>query len=261
MAKAGIRIGFQVYMGLLFFTSIVAGAATFAISIPFLMLFNVEGSLELAVLTGVLASVFSMVICYVYPKAVGSSRGSKIDASLPIIANFMSVLASSGITPEAIFHSLARVGAEFNVDREAKDVIRDVAFMGLDLHTALKKASERSPSRKFAALIDGFVTTSNMGGDLAAYLRLEADKYKRARMLKMRRFLDNLGVIAEAYIAFMVAAPLMLIVMISVMAFIGGGITIANLDPKVLLDILTFVVLPAGVAIMIFLVDFMTPMR
>ena len=142
-----------------------------------------------------------------------------------------------------------------------QDIVRDISLRGKDLNSALKGASMRSPSRRFAALIDGFVTTSTMGGDLAAYLRLESDKFKRDRMLRMKRFLDSLGVIAEAYIAFMVAAPLMLIVMLSVMSFIGGDIGIGNLDPAVLLNILTFVFMPGGVAIMLFLVDAITPLR
>ena len=262
LAKANIRTGFQAYVGLLFFTSIVAGVLAFAVTLSVLAFQSIEDFLVLAVLTGFLTWASSMVICYFYPKIVAHGRGNRIDANLPIIANFMSVLASSGMPPEGVFHALARVGDEFKVGEEARGVIRDIAFLGLDLHTAVKRASERAPSSKLASMLDGFVTTSNMGGDLASYLRLEADKHIRERMQKMRRFIDNLSVIAEAYIAFMVAAPLMLIVLFSVFSFIGGGgITIANLNPAVMLDILTLMILPIGIAILIYIVDSMMPMR
>jgi len=77
----------------------------------------------------------------------------------------------------------------------------------------------------------------------------------------VKHFIDNLGMIAEAYITFMVAGPLMLIIMLSVMSFIGGGIAIVGLDPMVLLNLLTFVFLPAGVGMMIMIVDGMNPQR
>lgn len=110
-------------------------------------------------------------------------------------------------------------------------------------------------------MLDGVVTTSHMGGDLASYLRDEADKYKKARLQTMKGFLENLGTIAEAYISFMIALPLALIVMLSVMSFVGGGALIGSLDPQVILTLLTFVVTPAGVGIILLMVDSITPPR
>jgi flagellar protein FlaJ len=267
LAKASMRINFEVYIGLILFSSILAGTLTFIISFGLLIFTSSIYSTSLitpfviALMMALISGLLAFGISYIYPLTVASARGSKIDANLPIISNFMAVLASSGMPPEGVFYSLARVGKEFKIDKEAKDIVRDISLRGKDLNTALKSASESSPSRRFTSLIDGFVTTSTMGGDLASYLRSESDKFKRDRMLKMKRFLDSLGVIAEAYIAFMVAAPLMLIVMLSVMSFIGGDIGIGNIDPAVLLNILTFVFMPAGVAIMLFMVDAITPMR
>lgn len=263
LARASVRIGFVAYMGMSVLVSLIAGVGAFFGFFSLLLGFGFAVGLAVlfAVLIGVLSSFLGFGICYLYPLFVASSHGGKIDANLPIIANFMSVLASSGMPPENIFRSLGRVGEEFSVNEEVKSIIGDVELMGADLHTALKNASERSPSKKFAALLDSVATTAHMGGDLALYLREEADKYKRARMLKMRRFLDNLGVIAETYITFMVAAPLVLIVMLSVMSFVGAGVTLGGLEPRVLLDLLTFVIMPAGIAVLVLVVDSMTPQR
>jgi flagellar protein FlaJ len=162
---------------------------------------------------------------------------------------------------ENIFRSLGRVGEEFGISKEVESIIRDIQLLGVDLHVALKKAAERSPSRGFAKLLDGIVTTSHMGGDLALYLREESEKYKRERMLNVKHFVDNLSLIAETYITFMVAGPLMLIIMLSVMSFIGGGVTLGNLDPMDLLNLMTFVFLPGGVGMMILIVDAMNPQR
>jgi flagellar protein FlaJ len=173
----------------------------------------------------------------------------------------MSVLASAGMPPEAIIRSLARVGKEFRVDKEASAIIGDIELLGMDLDSALKKAAENSPSKQFGRMLDGVITTSHAGGDLGGFLREEAEKFRRERMIAMRHYIENLGMIAETYITFMVAAPLMLIVMLSVMTFIGGGVAIGNIGPDVLLTLITFVMLPAGVSIMILAVDSMSPQR
>jgi flagellar protein FlaJ len=263
LRKASVRTAFIIYVGLMMFTSLVACVVVFAVSYPLLLYANLQilHPLLAPALLGLLAAGLSMSICYIYPSFVAYSRAGKIEANLSTIANFMAVLASSGMPVESVFWSIGRVGEEFGVDKEVDAIIRDIQLMGIDLHTALKKAADNSPSRGFAALLDGMVTTSHMGGDLALYLREEADKYKRARLLNVKHFIDNLGIVAETYITFMVAAPLMLIIMLSVMSFIGGGITIGSIDPMVLLNLLTFVFLPAGVSFMILVVDGMNPQR
>jgi flagellar protein FlaJ len=255
-------MGFDVYTGLMVLVFLVTGLVTFSLSLVLLSFsLPIVEAVVFSVLVGLLAAFSSFGMCYVYPIFGISTRGRKIDANLPLIANFMSVLASSGMPPERIVRSLANVGDEFHVGEEARRIIADIELMGLDLKVALKNASLRSPSKKFGSMLDGVVTTTHMGGDLASYLRDEADKYKKARLQTMKGFLENLGTIAEAYISLMIALPLALIVMLSVMSFIGGGAMIGNVEPQVLLTIITFVVTPAGVGILLLLVDSVTPPR
>jgi len=255
-------MSFTEYTGLMVLASLISGVAAFSLSLFILSFsFQVVQALVFSVIVGILAGLASAATCYVYPMFGISSRGRKIDANLPLIANFMSVLASSGMPPERIVRSLANVGDEFSVGEEARRIIADVELMGLDLKVALRNASLRSSSKKFAGMLDGVVTTSHMGGDLASYLRDEADKYKKARAQTMKGFLENLSTIAEAYISLLIALPLALIVMLSVMSFVGGGAFIGGVDPQVLLTILTFVITPASVGILLLIVDSVTPPR
>jgi flagellar protein FlaJ len=96
---------------------------------------------------------------------------------------------------------------------------------------------------------------------MASFLQDEAAKFKKTRMQSMKGFLESLALIAEAYVSFMIALPLVLVIMLSVMSFIGGGAFIGGIDPQVLLIVVTFVLTPAGVAILLLLVDSMTPPR
>lgn len=274
LGKASIRMSYQVYMGLMVFVSYLAGPVAFVVS---LILLHVSGfrntPLVLPALTisgdilwlivsagiGVLSCVLSIVIFYAYPMLIVSSRGAAIDGNLPHIANFMSVLASSGMPPEKIYRSLARVGKQFKVEKEAMGIFRDMELRGLDLISALKNAAEKSPSKEFSRLIETSSASAQMGGNLADLLGFQSEKYKKDRMKRMKEFIDNLAIIAETYVTFMVAAPMLLIVMLSVMSFMGGEL--GSLNPTLLLQLMSFFVLPLGVFFLIMIVDSMSPPR
>jgi len=241
--------------------SILVGVLSFIISLLLLQYFEVEifHTLFLPIIIGILLGIISIGLNLIYPILAATSKRGKIDSNLTAIANFMSVLAASGMPPGSIIRSLARVGDEFHVGEEARLIIRDIELMGLDIRTALKNASNRSPSKRFASLLDGIIATTYVGGDLSSYLREQSEKYKNMKMLAMKNFLDNLGIIAEIYATFLVAAPIMLIVMLSVMSFIGGNILIGYLEPRFLLDLLTYVIMPVGVSILILAVEVIAP--
>jgi flagellar protein FlaJ len=262
MAKANIIMSFEAYLGLMAFISLVGTLVTFFVSLIVLSFFlEFVPSLIFSFLLGLLVYATSAGVTYWYPAIGISSRKQKIEANLPLIANFMSVLSASGMPPERVIRSLANVGDEFSIGDEARRIVADIELNGLDLNNALKNASLRSPSKDFSTMLSGMVTTSHMGGDIAGYLRLEAEKYKKTRMQSLKGFIESIGLIAEIYVTFLIALPLALVIMLSVMSFIGEGALIVGLNPQVILMMLTFVVTPACVGILLLLVDSLTPVR
>ncbi len=263
LSKAAVKMTFQAYLGLMAFAMIISIILGFVFSFLILSIkLPIVSASIFSVIVALLAGIISFGVCYVYPIITISSKVRKIEANMPLTANFLSVLASSGMPPERIFRSLANVGDEFGVGEEIRRAIADTEIMGLDLNDALKRASVRSSSTKFGAMLDGIVTTSHMGGDLASFLRDESEKFKKTRVTAMKSFLDSLAGMAEMYVSFMIALPLVLVVMLSVMSFLGGGLGVfGGLDPSTILLLMTFVVTPAGVMIMILLVDSLTPPR
>ena len=262
LLKASVKITFQAYLGLMAFSTVVAAVLGFGLS---LLIFSIRlpivPAFIFSMVAAMIAGIATFGFCYVYPVLAISSKVRKIDSNLPLTANFMAVLASSGMPPERIFRSLANVGDEFGVGDEMRRAIVDTELMGLDLNDALKRAAVKSASRKFGSMLDGIVTTSHMGGDLASFLRDESEKAKKLRVTSMKSFLDSLAGMAEVYVSFMIALPLVLVVMLSVMSFLGGGSMLAGMDPQTVLVLMTFVVTPAGVGIMLLMVDSMTPPR
>jgi archaeal flagellar protein FlaJ len=263
LAKGAVKITFDAYMGLMAVATALSAVITFVVSYLLLSItFIFISAFLFSFIAAMVAGIAAFGFCYAYPILFMSSKVRKIDANLPLTANFMAVLASSGMPPERIFRSLANVGDEFGVGEEMRRAIGDIELMGLDLGDALRKASQRSASRKFGSLLDGVVTTSHMGGDLASYLRDESEKFKKIRTSSMKGFLESLATMAEAYVSFMIALPLVLVVMLSIMSFLGGAESmLGGLDPQTLLMVVTFLITPAGVGIMILLVDSLTPPR
>ena len=252
-------------MGLMLFASIVSGIAALLFSMLLtsvlfsMLLFS---SILFSVLIGLVVFLSSLGICYIYPLLDISSKARKIEANLPLTANFMAVLASAGMPPERIFRSLANVGDEFSVGEEVRRIIADIEVLGLDLNAALRSGSLRSASRKFGAMLDGIVATSHAGGDLAAFLREESEKFKKVRVASMKSYLESLGGMAEVYVSFMIALPLALVVMLSIMSFLGGGASmLGNINPQVILLLLAYVITPAGCAVLLLMIDSMTPPR
>jgi flagellar protein FlaJ len=258
-----MKITFEVYLGIMALATIIT--TLFSFIFVFLVV-SLTGGLPQAIIFSIaaafLAGIITFGVVYAYPALIISSKVRKIEANLPLVANFLSVLASSGMPPERIFRSLAKVGDEFGVGEEMRRAIADIEIMGLDLNDALKRASVRSASRRFGAMLDGIVATSHMGGDLASFLRDEAEKFKKTRVTAMKSFLDSLAGMAEVYVSFMIALPLVLVVMLSVMSFLGGSLSVfGGLDSSAVMFLMTFVVTPAGVMVMILLVDSMSPPR
>jgi archaeal flagellar protein FlaJ len=262
LSKAAVKITFEAYLGLMAFSTLLSAALGFGVSLLILSIrLPVVPAFVFSIIAAMIAGIAVFGFCYVYPVLTISSKVRKIDSNLPLTANFMAVLASSGMPPERIFRSLANVGDEFGVGEEIRRAIADTELMGLDLNDSLRRASVRSASRKFGAMLDGIVTTSHMGGDLASFLRDESEKAKKLRVTSMKSFLDSLAGMAEVYVSFMIALPLVLVVMLSVMSFLGGGSMLAGMDPQTVLLLMTFIVTPAGVGIMLLMVDSMTPPR
>ena len=250
-------------MGAIVFSLLVAGTASFIVSVLLLVsVFPVVQAVVFSILLMLLVDITVVGVFYLISVIKIYSTARKIDSNLPLIANFMAVLANSGMPPERIFRSLGSVGDEFGVGEEIRRAVGDVELMGMDLRGAIRNAAARSSSRKFASLLHGILTTSHMGGDLDAFLREKANVYKKSRRLSMKSFLESLNSVAEVYVSFMIALPLALIIMLSVMSFIGGGVSMfGGLDPFLLLMLLTFVVTPAGVGVLLLLVDSLTPPR
>lgn len=260
--KAGIKIGLKAYISLAILVFMVV-SVSFLILIPLILFLVFRLSLLPSLLFGVGGSLFAgaltITIFYVYPAYRANSLKRKLDDELPFTAGYMAILAGAGVPPDMIFRSLAEIDTPLAVSGEAKTIVRDVELFGYDILSALEAASERTPSTKFKELIEGFIAAIHSGGGLTRYLRDRSRQYMKLKRIALRRFSDTLSILAEFYVALLVAGPLILVVMLAVMAMLGGGTELLN--PRLLLYLLTYLGIPIGSIVFLIMLDIISPRK
>lgn len=163
------------------------------------------------------------LLSQVLPDIRASSRATDIDAKLPYALNYISTMASAGVTPEKIFESLSKQPIYGEVANEAAWIARDLQLLGKDLLSALAAAIDRTPSVRFQDLLQGAITALSSGEDLKTFFLAKSEQYVYENRQDQKKFLETLGILAESYITVVVAAPVFLIVLLSVMLMFGGS--------------------------------------
>ncbi|KAA0014790.1 MAG: secretion system protein [Thermoplasmata archaeon] len=189
----------------------------------------------------ILLAALAYFITMMIPESKANRRKKDIDVKLPYALNFIAAMATAGITPAEIFKNLAEQPVYGEVHKEAAWIYRDIAIFNIDIITALRNAANRTPSIKFQEFLQGAITTITSGGDLKRYFLVKAEECMRENRRLQKEFLETLGVLAESYVTVVVAAPLFLIILFSVMlSFSTGGGTSSPL----VLYLIAFVMLP-----------------
>ncbi|MCJ7767718.1 type II secretion system F family protein [Candidatus Bathyarchaeota archaeon] len=261
LQRSGLKMNFKAYVSLTVFTTALASIATLT-CVPLLALFILNIPLLPAVLFGVGGSLFaiaSITIGFVvYPLYRADTVKRNLEDELPFTTGYMAILTSAGVSPEKVFYSLSNMTVPLAVSAESKDIVRDVSLFGSDIISALEDVSKRTPSEKFREMIEGFISTIHSGGNMPAYLREKSRQYMRLKKLSLKKYSDTLSMLSEAYVALLLTGPLFLVIMLSVMAMLGGG-GLGLLSPDLLLNLLTYLAIPLGAIVFLIILDAASP--
>ncbi|MBE0516087.1 MAG: type II secretion system F family protein [Methanophagales archaeon] len=199
---------------------------------------------------GILLAFFSVFFgFYCLPNIKAWERRGKIEAFLPYAIGYISSMASIGVIPYEIFKKLSEMEGNYGeVSMEAKQIVRDVELLGLDFITALRNLATVTASQQMRSFLQGAVTTALTGGEMGPYFINAATMYMEERRRKYGDFITMLGLFAEFYVVGLVAAPLLIMVVMSIMCFLGT----ASLS---LLAAIVYIIIPLGSAGFIFLID------
>ena len=254
LQKAALKISLQSYVSLmvmlsgmsLVFSSIISGGlAIFAGAQIWLGLLYAVG-------VGVLFGALVFSILYFLPSLMAASRRKRMDLELPYVACHMSILATAGIPPTRMFKLLEDSRTTPEVASDSNEIVRDVEILGQDIMTALELERQRSPSRVFGDVLEGLVATIRSGGNMKNYLQDATKTIMDLRRIAAKQLIESLGVFAEMYISLLIVFPLLIIVMFSVMALIGGGL--GGISVIVMMSFVTYGIIPiCGIAVIVML--------
>ncbi|MDG6982858.1 MAG: type II secretion system F family protein [Nitrososphaerota archaeon] len=255
LMMSGLRVTFHAYVAGALFVSTIAGVAGVLAGFTFAFYdaMPLGYVLILPIGSGILGFAGSFTAFYFLPSTRAHGRGRKLDAELPYVAGHMSVLSTAGVTPERIFDVLAREEEGGVAAQEAKMVVRDMSTLGMDLSQAIDAEIKRSPSGTFGEFLDGFRAASNTGSDLNAYLQRSASTMMLNKRLQARAVGENVGVVAEIYTIVLVVAPLLLLIMFSVMGAIIGSI--GGLDIVTVMYLIAYLFVPVGGVVSLIMAD------
>jgi len=235
LPKSGITISPKNYVSIICLTVFI-GYFISLISLSILTLTILKLNILMSVLAIVLFPFIIGVVIFIigmfYPYQRVLSRGRSISTNLPFAVAHMGSIASSGVSPTAIFKLLAEFKEYDVLAEEMKKIVRNMEVFGMDPMSAMKEVAKRTPCGKFKQLLLGLASTIEGGGDLKTYLKNAGEQSLFRWRMKRQKYLQQLSAYAEFYTGLLIAAPLFLISLFSVMYMIQpqlGGMDILDL--------------------------------
>ncbi len=258
LIKAQMGIRYEDYMAIVWMNTLIAVGAWIGLTVILGVIIGlVGGSAALILLLAIMMSMIPLIaffLTYYMPAMRANSRKNNIDKRISYAMSFIAAMASADVNVDVIFKEMARQPIYGEIQKEAQWITRDIDLMGMDVLTALHDAALRTPSEKFQDFLQGVVTTSRSGGKLKPFFVMKADQFAKERRVEEKKLIETLGVLAESFVTVVVAAPLFLIVMISLMATVGSSGT----NYILFLYIIVFGMIPMSQVAFIILIQSMT---
>jgi flagellar protein FlaJ len=228
LLKAHMKIRPEEYMAYVYMMTAVLAVAGLVggivVAIVFALLLDLMLiGILLAVLMPVGLPVMAFTILKGSPAGKAKARARNIDRRISSAMSFISAMASANVPVDMVFKELSRQPIYGEIQKEAEWITRDTELLGIDILSAIKIGAQRSPSQKFQDFLQGVVTTSTSGGQLKPYFLMKAAEYEKENKLMLKSTMETLSMLGESYVTVVVAFPLFLVVILAIMAIIGGN--------------------------------------
>ena len=241
--KSNLTILFEIYLGRMLFISLAFFIGIFAFITVMFSLFGIP--LLIALLSAIIASVtstfFIFTINYSSPFHLITSKRNSIEANSPFVINHMAAIAASGVPPFVIFKLISNIPEYEEVSNECKRIVRNVETFGMDITSAIKNVTDRTPSEKFKQFLSGFAAIINTGGNLQYFLENEAKEALFSYRLRREKYMQALATYADLYTAVLIAAPLFFVSILSILSLVGGQVFGMPIDVALRLGIYTLI--------------------
>ncbi|MDH7507655.1 MAG: type II secretion system F family protein, partial [Candidatus Thermoplasmatota archaeon] len=239
LAKADIAMIYQEYYSMVLMNIILVFIVSFVSTLIFYLIIPNQITALLILIVSSIVTISTGLYYITLPISKAKTRGKKIDRYIPYAANFINTMTVAGISPAEIFEALSNVKLYGEIQKEAQKITTEISLMGVDTITALKNAIAISPSEKFKEFIQGILSTIQSGSELSPYFQRCVEKYMAKDLVERKRNLESLAIMAESFVVTVIAFPLFLVIILSVMGLTSkGGIDFG------ILYLIAFMILP-----------------
>jgi len=260
--QAMMPIPFEVYVSSMVFFSLIAGICGVIIGLIATQFINIQPAIVgylLPSVTGMALMAMTFVILQTIPPVRVKNRSTKLLEEIPHFIGYMSTLATSGLSLEEIFKSIAKEETDEDIVKDARFITRNIEILGMDLITAVKDLINRTPPGPYSELLEGAIITSQSGGDLKEYFNATAKVQLEEKKMLLQKTTESLGSVAEIYTILLIVFPLLAVIMLSIMGIMSPSL--GGFDLLTLMNILTFAVVPLSGILMLVMMDTMVPKR
>lgn len=257
LKRSGMKISNKEYISIGMFTSFLFFLAEIP-SLSFIFGIFFQG-IMLSLITAItLSALLTILIFYLftkYPNTIIADRSKKIDALLPFASLFLSTIAGTKLPLNKVFKIFAQNSKYGEITHQIQMMDNDIEVFGLDVHTALQRAVDRTPSKKMKEMLYGLLSTSIAGGNVGIYLREKAQTQMEDYRRGILQFSKKITIFIEIYLTAIVLGAIFFIVLTAIFSGISGvGGNIILLQ-----SVIIFIFLPLLSTIFILLVKISSP--
>ena len=192
---------------------------------------------------------------YIYPSLQAEGLKKSIDNNLPFATVYLSTLAGTGLPISKMFRILAEFKEYGEVSRQAAAIVTDTEVLGIDITTALAKATRRTPSQELKDLFWGIRSTIMTGGDLRSYLIEKGEGFMQDYRRSLDIYVEQLGLFTELYITAIVVGSILFIVMSTIMGLLGSSQVVIQLVQT----LVVYAVLPIISIVFMIIISLLSP--
>lgn len=231
LPKANMKIAFRTYVSMMFLFTLFVYFGSLVTVILAMQIIHLSLLLAIAYIlfVPITIAIISILLFAFYPIQKSSTRRKSIEANLPFVLTHMGAIAESGIPPYVIFRLISQFEEYGEISKEMGKIVRNIDTFGIDPLTAVKEVAEKCPSDDFKEILMGFVTTTESGGSVKVFLKSAGTQALFEWRIKRQKFVEQLSAYAEFYTGILIAAPLFIIALFSVLNQIQPNISGYNI--------------------------------
>ena len=243
--KSNLRVSPEGLVSLALFATTVTAVATVSMALYGVLVLGVVWLIFLPI-----AAPFIYVVVVNLPKASASTRAAAIDAELPFVLGYMSVLAGGGVAPIETLRRVSKMDVLPASSKEAKRLLLHTDVFGEDPITAMEVEAKQNPSRYWSEFLEGYTAVLKTGGSFEAYIQVKLRDLIANRGAANKRSSDFTGTLAEAYLTITVVLGMTLYTLYMTQTMISHNVSGLNS-----LYLFSFLIVPLISVAFVYLLD------